>query len=161
MKIRLTESQFKTISYYNKIAEDNGWNNIAEADIRYTPDMVNDALRSATKDLAEVKERYRSMLNYAAMLTVAEVSDNHGLYAKKHADFNQYKSIMNKRNGRYYDIANAFPYGEGDRNVSLLDKVASDMDTVLTDMEAVDDMLEGILGMSEKYIQLIKELGGI
>lgn len=146
MKIRITESQF---------------NKLSEADIRYTPEMVNDALQNATKDLIEVRERYRNMLNYVAMLHVAEVSDNHGLYAKKHADFNMYKDIMDKRNGKYYDIANAFHYGEGGRSVSLLDKAANDIDTVLNDMNAVDDMFEGILGMSEKYIQLIKELGNI
>lgn len=146
MKIRITESQF---------------NKISEADIRYTPEVVNDALRSATKDLSEIRERYRNMLNYVVSLSVVEVSDNHELYNKKHADFVTYKSIMNKRNGKYYDIANAFPYGEGDRNVSLLDKATSDIDIILTDMESVDNMFEGILGMSEKYTELIKELNGI
>jgi hypothetical protein len=134
MKVRITERQYKLL----------------ENNISYDSNYIDDLLKAASKDLEDVKNKYKVAFNYAMSISINEIYENVSILNNKKKDLENFIKIMNKRNGKYYDVANSYNFNEQPDNVSKLDLLSSEIDNELIDLGYIEDIYEDLIEIVEK-----------
>jgi hypothetical protein len=120
-----------------------------EQTIGYTPEKMDQFLAEARDYVVKFKKLYDSTYNFVVNLTIKDCIDNMEETKVKLNRLEEFKTIINTKYDRYYQIIDTFEVGEYPQNVTEFSRSVDEIDSLMSSFDNLLDALKDIISNSD------------
>lgn len=128
---------------------------LAEANISYTPEKIDEFIVTATKTLSTGKKLFDSYVFEIVDMSISSILSDPGGANQLLNKIRGVEQSLSKQHAMYFDIVDTFDVNNMPRNVRTLEKLTDEIDTVYFDMGKIADALEYLIDAADKFKEFI------
>jgi hypothetical protein len=128
---------------------------LAEANISYTPEKIDEFIVTATKALSVGKRLFDSYVFEIADMNISNILSDPGGANQLLNKIRGVEQSLGKQHSMYFNIIDTFDVSNLPSNVRELEKLTDEIDNVYFDMGKIADALEYLINAADKFKEFI------